>query len=84
MKNTVPVVKSLCEPFANKYGMVYIDRFYTSVDLLKELEKKMNLYMMGTVMKNRIPGNLRIAKTSQTFKSMNRGGLQETETEIQD
>ena len=33
----------------------------------------MNLYMTGTVMRNRLPADLRIAKTSQTFKAMQRG-----------
>ena len=72
MKKTVQVVKHLCEPFSKTYRTIYVDRFYTSVELLKEL-KKMDLYMTGTVMKNRLPVNLRIAKTSPTFKSMERG-----------
>ena len=72
MKKTVQVVRSLCQPYVGTHRTVYIDRFYTSIDLLKELEK-MDLYITGTVMKNRVPQNLRIAKTSQTFKTMSRG-----------
>ena len=72
LKKTVQVVKSLCQPFANTHRTVYVDRFYTSVDLLKEL-RKMNLYVTGTVMKNRLPADICIAKTSQEFKGMERG-----------
>ena len=72
LKKTVQVVKSLCQPFANTHRTVYVDRFYTSVDLLKEL-RKMNLYVTGTVMKNRLPADIRIAKISQEFKGMERG-----------
>ena len=51
---------------------VYVDRFYTSLDLLREL-RKMNLYVTGTIMKNRIPSEVTIGKTSRVFKDMNRG-----------
>ena len=34
---------------------------------------KMQLYVTGTVMSNRIPAPLRIKKNSKEFKSMNRG-----------
>ena len=66
------VVKALCQPYAGTYHTIYIDWFYTSIDLLKELEK-MNLYTTETCMKNQIPQELHIAKTSQTFKMMFRG-----------
>jgi Transposase IS4 len=51
---------------------VYVDRFYTSVDLLKTLDR-MQLLITGTVMRNRIPKELTIPKTSREFKGMERG-----------
>ena len=39
LKKTVQVVKSLCQPYINTHRTVYVDRFYTSVELLKELKK---------------------------------------------
>ena len=42
------------------------------MDLLKAMDK-MQLYVTGTVMSNRIPAPLRIKKNSKEFKSMNRG-----------
>ncbi|KAG7354301.1 transposase IS4 [Nitzschia inconspicua] len=51
---------------------VYVDRFYSSVDLLKQLED-MQLYTTGTVLSNRIPRSMTIAKSSREFKGMNRG-----------
>jgi Transposase IS4 len=53
-KKTVAIVKQLCKPYAGTHRTIYIDRFYSSIDLMKELDK-MNLYVTGTVMKNRIP-----------------------------
>ena len=52
--------------------MIYIDHFYTSVDLVKELEK-MDLNVIGTMMSNRIPEQLRITEHSRKFKEMERG-----------
>jgi DNA polymerase III epsilon subunit-like protein len=72
MKKTVQIVKKLCEPYAGSHRVVYVDRFYTSVDLMKELDK-MDLYVTGTVMRNRVPKELTIAKTSKVFKEMQRG-----------
>ena len=72
MKKTVQVVKALCEPFSGTFRTVYIDRFYTSIDVRKELDK-MDLFVTGTVMKNRIPNDLTIAKSSRQFKTMARG-----------
>ena len=71
-KKTVDVVKALCEDYAGTHRSVFVDRFYTSIDLLRELES-MDLYLTGTVMGNRIPKTLTIAKQSKDFKSMNRG-----------
>ena len=51
---------------------MFIDRFYTSLDLVKEL-RKIDIYVMGTLMKNQIPSDLTIAKSSREFKEMNRG-----------
>ena len=72
MKKTVQVVKALCEPFSGTFRTVYIDRFYTSIDVMKELDK-MDLFVTGTVMKSRIPNDLTIAKSSRQFKTMARG-----------
>ena len=83
LKKTVQVVKSLCQPYSNTHRTVYVDRFYTSVELLKEL-KKMKLYITGTVMKNRLPADLRIAKTSQTFKAMKRGDFKSHQLKFKD
>jgi hypothetical protein len=72
VSKTVRVVRSLCEDYTDSYRTIYIDRFYTSLDLMKEMDK-LNLFVTGTVMANRIPKELKINKTSQEFKSMNRG-----------
>ena len=69
---TVQVVEKLVEPFVGTHRTIYVDRFYTSVDLLKSLHER-NLYVTGTMLANRIPLSLRIAKTSTTFKKMKRG-----------
>jgi hypothetical protein len=36
-KKTVQVVQQLCEPFCGTFHTIYIDQFYSSVDLLKQL-----------------------------------------------
>jgi hypothetical protein len=69
---TVQVVQQLCEPFKGSYRTIYVDRFYTSVELMKELYE-MKLFLTGTVVTNRIPRALTIAKSSPQFKEMNRG-----------
>jgi hypothetical protein len=71
-KKTVQVVQQLCEPFRGTFRTIYIDRFYSSVDLLKQLED-MKLYTTGTVLSNRIPKQLSIAKSSKEFMALNRG-----------
>ena len=71
-KKTVQVVKELCKPLQGTHRTIFIDRFYTSLDLVKEMEA-MNLYVTGTIMKNRIPKELTITKTSKLFKEMSRG-----------
>jgi len=72
MKKTVKVVKDLCEKYRDTHRVVYVDRFYTSIELMKELER-MGLYVTGTCMSNRIPNELRIKKQSAEFKDMERG-----------
>jgi Transposase IS4 len=69
---TVTVVNQLVEPFVGSHRTLYVDRFYTSVDLLKSLAER-NLYITGTMLVNRIPKHLRIAKKSDIGKQMNRG-----------
>ena len=45
-KKTVQVVKKLLEPYYGTNRCVYVDRFYTSIDLLKELQKE-KIYVTG-------------------------------------
>jgi hypothetical protein len=71
-KKTVKVVTQLCEAFRGSHRTVYVDRFYTSIDLMKALDK-MSIYVTGTVMNNRLPKELTIAKATRVFKEMNRG-----------
>jgi DNA polymerase III epsilon subunit-like protein len=66
-KKTVQIVEQLVQPFVGTYRTIYVDRFYTSLDLLKSLADK-NLYVTGTMLANRIPLSIRTAKTSSTFK----------------
>ena len=73
-KKTIRVVKDLCKSWEGTHCIVHVDRFYTSLDLLKELHK-MKLYVTGTIMKNRIPLEVTIGKSSRTFKEMNRGNF---------
>lgn len=69
---TVHVVSRLVEPFVGTYRTVYVDRFYTSLDLLKSLAEK-KLYITGTMLGNRIPLGVRIAKATREFKDLRRG-----------
>lgn len=71
-KKTVQVVSQLVSPYAGSHRTVYVDRFYTSLDLVKELAE-MDLYITGTVMQNRIPSDVRVLKTSDEWKKMKRG-----------
>jgi DNA polymerase III epsilon subunit-like protein len=72
LKKTVQVVQQLVEPFRGSFRTVYVDRFYTSVDLVKELHE-MKLFVTGTILSNRIPKNITIAKSSKEFRQMERG-----------
>ena len=51
IKKTVSVVKQLVADFEGTHRIIYVDRFYTSIDLMKELHD-MNLYVTGTCMTN--------------------------------
>jgi hypothetical protein len=51
---TVQVVNCLVEPFVGTHRTIYIDRFYTSLDLLKSLAEK-QLFVTGTMLANQIP-----------------------------
>ncbi|MFO0000121.1 MAG: hypothetical protein ACK559_03245, partial [bacterium] len=42
---------------------IYVDRFYTSLELLKSLTER-QLYITGTVLATRIPQAIRMTKTS--------------------
>ena len=72
MKKTIKIVKELCMPYKGSHRCVYVDRFYTSIDLLKELDN-MNLYVTGTCMKNRLPKEVVLGKRSPEFRDMRRG-----------
>jgi Transposase IS4 len=73
-KKTVQVVKRLVRDYEGSHRTIYIDRFYTSIDLLKALDK-MGLYATGTVMWNRIHRSLLIAKKSAEYRAMRRGDI---------
>jgi hypothetical protein len=65
-------VRRLCRPYEGSHHVICY-RFYTSIDLMKELQRnKMNLYVTGTMMSNRIPQELRITKCYREFKEMER------------
>jgi hypothetical protein len=76
-KKTVQIVNKLVEPFVGSHRTIYVDRFYTSVDLLMSLAEK-DLYVTGTMLSNRIPQNIRIAKGSAKFKGMQRGDAEKS------
>ena len=66
LKKTVKVVKELCLPYKGSHRCIYVDRFYTSIELLKELDK-LDLYVTGTCMKNRLPKEVVIDKKSAFY-----------------
>lgn len=69
---TVQIVNKLVEPFVGSHRTIYVDRFYTSLDLLISLAER-DLYITGTMLANRIPPGIRIAKTAAKYKRMKRG-----------
>ena len=66
---TVQVVERLVEPFVGTHRTIYVDRFYTSLELMRTLADK-NLYLTGTMLANRIPQAIWIAKTSSAGSSL--------------
>jgi Transposase IS4 len=50
----------------------YVDRFYTSIDLLKSMAEK-DLYLTGTMMANRLPKGIKEDKKSAVYRAMQRG-----------
>ena len=71
-KKTVTVVKKLLEDYQGTNRHVFIDCFYMSIELLGMLDSY-GIWTTGTVMANRLPKGVRIAKASQEFKTMARG-----------
>lgn len=71
-KKTVSIVRKLLEKYRYTYRHVFVDRFYTSFDLLKNLTAD-GIKLTGTLMANRLPIGIRIAKNSTKFKEMVRG-----------
>ena len=48
---TVLVVEKLVEPFVGSHRTIYVDRFYSSLELLKALYDKA-IYVTGTMLMN--------------------------------
>jgi DNA polymerase III epsilon subunit-like protein len=69
-KKTVQIVKALVNQFEGSHRTIYVDRFYTSLDLMKALDK-MDLYITGTCMRNRVNRELTITK--KAARDMERG-----------
>ena len=68
----VSIVKDLCKPFQGTHCTVFLDRFFTSVDMYMALSE-MDLYCTRTVMANKILKQLQIKKSLKEFKEMKRG-----------
>ena len=60
------VVKHLTEPLREKYHHIYFDNFFTSVELLEDLEE-VGLYSCGTARSDRkgFPSELKKIKLSE-------------------
>ena len=67
VKAMIQVVKPICEPFTGTYCTIYIDRFYTSVYLLRELY---DMWIFATVMcmKNCISKEMTMTNRSLKYK----------------
>ena len=63
-------MKDLCEDFKFTSRTIYIDRYYTSVEVVVEL-RKWGLYVTGTLMAHRIHKEIRW--TAKKTKEMARG-----------
>ena len=73
LKKTVQVVKELVLRYKGSFRCVYVDRFYTLIELMKELDT-LFLFVTGTCMKNRLPIALRFGrKSSAEWKRLTRG-----------
>eukprot|EP00007_Cunea_sp_BSH-02190019_P002906 CAMPEP_0174229214 /NCGR_PEP_ID=MMETSP0417-20130205/249_1 /TAXON_ID=242541 /ORGANISM="Mayorella sp, Strain BSH-02190019" /LENGTH=918 /DNA_ID=CAMNT_0015306737 /DNA_START=70 /DNA_END=2826 /DNA_ORIENTATION=- len=73
-KATVQVVLHLCRHYEGSSRTVYTDRFYTGLEIAQELRKR-DLYMVGTIMANRIPKAVRL--TNAAGKQLGRGGFKQ-------
>ena len=71
-KKTVRIVTDLYWQFQGTHRTIYVDWFYTSIDLLKALDE-MSLYVTNTLMQCQVPKHLRIAKSSVVYKRMSCG-----------
>ena len=67
VKKTVKIVKELVSQFEGTHRSIYVDRFYTSIELIKELTI-MNQYVTGPVMANRLPKEVQISPTSRLLE----------------
>ncbi len=72
MKKTVQIVRRLLDDYSGSYRTVYVDRFYTSMDLVKELDE-MDLFVTGTIQTSQFPKEFKIESSSAEFKNMERG-----------
>ena len=59
---TVKVVYELCKPFEGSHCTFFVDCFYNSIPLTKELDK-IEFYVTGTVMTNILPSEVKTNKT---------------------
>jgi hypothetical protein len=69
VKRAVQVAKALVKNCQNTYCCIFVDCFYTFLDFLKAMDK-MNLYVTGTVMKNCLPKEVIIPKSTKEFKAI--------------
>jgi hypothetical protein len=63
------VVLDLCEPLAKNGHVVAFDRFFTSIALLDELDKR-GINAVGTILKTRV-GQPFLRSTNRTFRRTN-------------
>ncbi|KAJ8277155.1 hypothetical protein GJAV_G00072040 [Gymnothorax javanicus] len=73
------VMARLCQTL-HRGTKVYCDRFFTSIQGAERIMKK-ELYMTGTVMKNRVAAAVRKLPTDKTMKNAGRGTSTEVSTE---
>ena len=80
---TVQVVERLVEPFVGTHRTIYVDRFYTSLELMRTLADK-NLYLTGTMLANWILQAIRIAKTSNCLPKYEKGRCTQVQGPVSD